>query len=414
MKEKNNTLKKSILYNSIGTFCYLFFQWLITFIIVWISGYEDAGKFSIVMSISSTFYAISAFGMRNFQASDVKGEYSEKSYITSRIITCFISLICTFIYSLTLGYDMYLVLCINTYMIFKTSEAIIDVIHGSLQKKWLYKEIGISFLVRGILSIVTFTFTLFLFRNLLLSIIFMSIAVYLEVFFYDFNNYKNNFKKLGITDRNKIISLLINSLPLCIVTFLSNYLVTYPRIQIESILGAKILGIYTTFANPALIIQVAASFIFTPLITLFANLYKNADNKGLYKVLVKTICFTLFIGGFGYLCAHLFGKQIMTTLFGKSIVKYNYLLCQIIIVSTLTALTWLLNSVVTVFRKQWVLILGTGLSLIVMIIFSKDVVINYGLSGVNYLLMICYLITIVILLVFIIYTLNNKKVGGKK
>ena len=412
MKKSNIDLKKSIMYNSIGTFCYLFFQWLITFIIVWISGYEDAGKFSITMSIASTFYAISGFGMRNFQASDVNKEYSEKSYILSRIVTCSLALFGTLIYSLTLGYNLYLIFCINTYMIFKTSEAIVDVFHGSMQKKWLYKEIGISFIIRGFLSIIVFSTTLLISKSLLLAIILMAISVYFEIYFYDFKNYKNNFKKIGITSKKEITKLLITCIPLATVTFLTNYLVAYPRIQIKSILGDQILGIYTTFANPALIIQVAASFIFTPLVTVFANLYKEKNNKEFYKTLFKTSLITILIGSIGYIMAKLIGSYIMGILFGKEILPYSYLLCEVIIVSTLTALSWLLTSIIIVFRKQWILIIGSVLSLTLMIIFIKHFINLNKLSGVNILLMICYLVMIIFYLLYIIYFLNIKKSKG--
>ena len=408
MKNNKIDLKRSIIYNSIGTFCYLFFQWVITFIIVWISGYKDAGKFAITMSIASSFYAISGFGMRNFQASDVSYEYSEKSYISSRAITCLLALIGTLIYSLTLGYDWYLILCINTYMVFKTSEAIVDVLHGSMQKKWLYKEIGISFLIRGFLSIIVFSVTLFVSKSLLLSIIFMAISVYFEIYFYDIKNYRLNFKKIGSTTKKEILKLLITCIPFATVTFLTNYLVTYPRIQIEAMLGNEILGIYTTFANPALIIQVAASFVFTPLITLFADLYKDNNNKEFYKTLIKTILITLFIGIIGYIAAKLIGGYIMGLLFGKDILPYSYLLCEVIIVSTLTAISWLLTSIITVFRKQWVLIIGSVSSLLVMMILAKDFIKNNKLSGVNTLLIICYLIMIVFYLLFTVYFLSKK------
>lgn len=411
MTENKISLKKSIFYNSMGTFCYLFFQWLITFIIVWISGYDDAGKFSITMSIASTFYAISGFGMRNFQASDVRDEYSEKSYLSSRIITCLLALVGTLIYSLTLGYDWYLILCINTYMIFKTSEAIVDVLHGSMQKKWLYKEIGISFLIRGFLSIIVFSITLLVSKSLLLAIILMAISVYFEIYFYDIKNYKINFKKIGRTTKQEIVKLLIVCIPFATVTFLTNYLVTFPRIQVKAMLGNEILGIYTTFANPALIIQVAASFVFTPLITLFANLYKEENTKEFYKTLFKTILVTLFVGVVGYVVAKLLGKYVMGILFGKEIVPYSYLLCEVIIVSTLTALSWLFTSIITVFRKQWVLIVGSVSSLLVMLLFAKKIIKKNHLSGVNILLMICYLIMIILYFLFTVYFLNKKEKG---
>ena len=41
---------KNVIYNTIGTFFYFFCQWLTTILVVRISGYEDAGILSIVIS----------------------------------------------------------------------------------------------------------------------------------------------------------------------------------------------------------------------------------------------------------------------------------------------------------------------------------------------------------------------------
>ena len=72
---KNKKISKNIIYNSIGTFTYLFCQWLITFIVVWIAGYNTAGIFSLAMSITTTFSIFSTFNMRNYQSSDYKEYY---------------------------------------------------------------------------------------------------------------------------------------------------------------------------------------------------------------------------------------------------------------------------------------------------------------------------------------------------
>ena len=78
----------------------------------------------------------------------MENKFSEKTYITSRIITCLIALILTIIYSLIKQFKIYQLLCIIFYMIFKLSEALVDVIHGSLQKKWRFDIIGLSFFIR--------------------------------------------------------------------------------------------------------------------------------------------------------------------------------------------------------------------------------------------------------------------------
>ena len=196
MNDKNK-VGKSILYNSIGSGIYLFCQWIITFIVVWISGYETAGILSISMSVSTTFCVIATFNMRNFQSSDLKGKYSEKTYLITRAFTTIISIIVTLIYSLIKDFSMLQFLCINLYMIFKVSEAVVDVLHGSLQKKWRFDIIGLSYIFRGLISLALFSITLFLTNNLVLAIASMSIGVYIFIYFFDIRKYKENIKDYG-------------------------------------------------------------------------------------------------------------------------------------------------------------------------------------------------------------------------
>ena len=68
-----------MLYNSVGFIVYLFCQWLITIVVVRLSNYEDAGILSLAMSINNILYAISTFGLRNYQVSDIENKYSNIS-----------------------------------------------------------------------------------------------------------------------------------------------------------------------------------------------------------------------------------------------------------------------------------------------------------------------------------------------
>lgn len=400
MKESNK-IKKSIIYNSIGSFTYLFCQWIITFIVVWIAGYETAGILSLAMTVSTTYTVIATFNMRNYQASDIKNKFSEKTYITSRIMTCLIALILTIVYSLLKQFKIYQLLCIIFYMIFKLSEALVDVIHGSLQKKWRFDIIGLSFFIRGLLTLISFTITLLLSKNILLSIIIMMISTYIFIYFYDIKNYKKEYKNLEITNKNNIIKLLIICIPLVIYGFLFNYVSMYPKVTLENLLGTKMLGYYSTVATPALIIQVACSFIFSPLVSHFAELYNKNKIRELKKIMNKTNVIILLIGLLGLLFSHYFANFFLTLLFGKEISKYTYLFSGVIIVSTIIAIIWFLGTILTVIRDYKTLLLGASLSLITSMSLSKTMINKYGLNGINYTLIIAYLIQTIIYLISI-------------
>ena len=399
---KNKKISKNIIYNSIGTFTYLFCQWLITFIVVWIAGYNTAGIFSLAMSITTTFSIFSTFNMRNYQSSDYKEYYSEKTYLNSRIFTCILSMILMIIYCLFSKLNLFQFLCVLFYMFFKLSEAVVDVLHGSLQRKWRFDIIGLSYFMRGILSIVLFSLTLLFTHNLLVAIIIMSVGIYIFIYFYDLKKYKLEFKNLGKSSILKMFQLILQCIPLVVYGFLLNYYAMYPRVLANELFGTEILGYYSSVATPAIVVQVAASFIFTPLIALFSEYYNEKKYDKLFTTMYKVVILTLIIGVCGIMVSICFRDFIFKILFGIQILKYTYLFNGVIIVSTLTAIIWLLAMILTVSRDYFRLVFSTVVALVVNIVLSRLFLDKFYLNGINYILIISYLIQIVLMLIFIL------------
>src|SRR5574344_288849 len=399
--KKNNKIYNSVIINSIGSFIYLFCQWIITYIIIWINGYNDAGIFSIAMSLGNTFYAIQLFGMRNYQSSDLSGEHTEKTYIFSRIFTCFLGIIYSLIFTLIKGYDWNLFLCINAYVLFKTTEAIVDLTHGSLQKKWLYKYIGFSYISRGLISIIVFSISLLLFKNLLLSIILMTVFVFAFILLYDFKKYKENISINGSFNIIDIKYLLIKCIPFAVFLIIFSFISAYPRLEISEIYGSDILGIYTTYANIAIIVQVAANFLINPFITLLAEIKKKNDFKKVINVIVKATILIIMVGLIALVGCSIFGKLFFYILFNDSIIDYIYLLNPMIIISLLTALISLYSCVLIVFRRFKELIIINVINLLEIVLLSKYFLVKYNLAGINYFIIASY-ISVVILYIFCI------------
>lgn len=398
MKNEEQKVKKSILYNSIGSFVYLFCQWLMTFIVVWVSGYNAAGILSISMSVATTYAVIATFNMRNYQASDLKGKYSEKTYLTTRLITCIIALVITFIYSLIHEFSVFQILCINIFMIYKLSEAIVDVLHGTLQKKWRFDIIGISFFARGLILITLFFLGLKLTDNLLIALLLVTIGTYLFIIFYDIKKYRENVNNYGNYKKSYTFKLLVQCVPMVIYGLIFSYVSLYPKVYVENIFGSELVGYYSSVATPALIIQVAATFVFNPLISLFAEYYNNKEYKKFNYSTFRVLGIIVLIGFLGLIASKYLGRWGLELLYGSSILDYVYLFNGVIIISTLTAIIWFLGMLLVVKRNYKVLIFGSLISLIVTFAITKNMIQTYGLEGINITLIIVYLVQIVIYL----------------
>ena len=414
MKKESKKIAKNIIYNSIGSFMYLFCQWLMTFIVVWVSSYNTAGILSISMSIATTYIIIATFNMRNYQSSDINNKYSEKTYLITRLITTISAILITFIYSLIKGFTLFQILCINVFMLYKVTEAIVDVLHGSLQKKWRFDIIGKSFFIRGTILILTFSIGLLLTNNLLFALVLVTISTYIFIFFYDIKHYKMLINNYGNYKKRYTFQLLMQCVPMVIYGLIFSYISLYPKIVVENILGTEQLGYYASVATPALIIQVAATFIFNPLISLFAEYYQNSEYKKFKITTIRILFIIIILGLLGLLVSNYLGYWGLTLLFGKSIAPFVYLFNGVIVISTLTAIIWFLGMLLVVKRNYKTLIIGAVLPLILTLCITKTVIKSNGLIGINIILIIVYILQSILYLINILTTnktINNNNNG---
>ena len=83
--EKENIEKNSVFWNmmssGLNSVVSMFLLWIVTLI----NGVSDAGVFSLAFSTSQMMLTIGNYGMRNYQATDIRNKYTMGIYLSSRI-----------------------------------------------------------------------------------------------------------------------------------------------------------------------------------------------------------------------------------------------------------------------------------------------------------------------------------------
>ena len=156
-KKTISDVLNAFIWNSGGLGFYLACKWSITILVVRLStDYEDAGYLALAISISNMLYCFAQYGVRNYQVSDIKGEYNTNTYVTARILTVIAAqLICVLFCLAYIGFDKRSLIVI-LYMILMSGEALSDVFQGVAQKHWRMDIVGRSFIFRGVVLITTF------------------------------------------------------------------------------------------------------------------------------------------------------------------------------------------------------------------------------------------------------------------
>lgn len=397
MENKKLSVQKNILWNSVGSFIYLATQWLITILVVRLAGVDAAGNLALAMSVGNLMYSIALFGMRNFQVSDIAEEYRNGVYIASRLITCFVSVVIGTVYVLCMSYTAEQRWCIGIYCVFKASEALYDVYAGISQKVWRMDYIGKSWVIKGICTFVAFCGVLYLTKNIVFAILAMTIVSFVVILIYDIPKNREIAEVDILWKGKELVSLLYKCIPLLVYSMLTTAIATIPRLLLEKFCGSYALGIYGSVAAPTMIVQMGASYIYSPFITLFAERYQHKDKKGFWKafkncflaISVLSVC--AMIGG------KLLGHWGLMLLYGEKVAVHEALLLPLIAATILTAVLWLFCGILTAVRGFKGLIIGNVAAVVFSTVGSVILIPKLEMQGATIALIIALCISCCIL-----------------
>jgi O-antigen/teichoic acid export membrane protein len=404
MADTKSSLVKNMTWNTIGNLVYCVCQWVMTILVVKLDSYGGAGYLSLAMSTSNTFYTVASFGMRNYQVSDVKGDYKDSVYLGSRLITNILAIVLCCIYAIG-STSIYQMLCIDAFMFIRIAESIVDVIHGIDQKYDRYDLIGKSYLLRGIATDIAFVAGLLIFQDILYAILIAAVANLVIVFVYDVRK-TGQLEKLSLVIKDpSILSLLKKCFPIVITCFLLSMIPLIPKTAIQIMIGNEELGIYSSIASPTLVVQVFATYAFNPLVPKISVLYTEKKYNEFLKVFHKILL--IFVAFAVVICigASLVGRFGLKLLYGADILSSYEFFMPLVWVTIFTAYIWIMNSIVTTIRQiipmTFAMVIGFG----VCYLLSSKFITLFGENGASYIQILCFAIVLAILVCIVEVTI---------
>lgn len=404
---------KGVLWNTVGTIYYYFCQWIITILIVRLTDYSLAGYLSLAITVTNTFYAIAQFGMRQFQVSDIEEIYPDRIYIGSRYVTMVVSFVACILYSLLKGYESVQIWCIASYMLLKVVEAYVDVCQGIDQKAWRFDIIGISFIIRGTILAIGFGVLISITGNLPLTLFIISIISFVIVLFIDIRM-TSRFASLKCTIVDiRLLHLIKECIPIVIFNSLLSLVTLIARDELQKLYGIDALGIYSSVASPAVIIQLFASVVFNPFIPFFAEYYNDRKFKEFFILMFKFILMLVGIAVAAVIAANFLGEWALVLIIGEKIAPYCYLLIPVIGCTVVTAAIWLFSGIMIAMRHTIMLLVSSVAGLATAYLIAGLMLEKYYMNGTSYTIIISGLVQIVIMIVLCIFydiIIGHKKV----
>lgn len=400
--------RDSYLWNMIGTTLMAFQSVFLLMVLTRTVGLEDAGIFSIAYANANLMLVIGKYGMHNYQVSDTLPRYSFGDYRCSRWITVTLMLVAS------LGYSIYAMaangdtpekgMILFAMCAWKAIDAIEDVYGSLYQQRGRLDVAGKQMSVRLIISLIFFILLLILTKSLLISLI--ASTVFSLVLFVLLNLLCREVCIEQIHERyqkKQVLGLLGGCFTLFLIGFLSFYITNAPKYAIDALLSEEVQACYGFIAMPVFVIGLLGNYLFNPLIQPMSEHWFRGDRGWVAK---KLLWQSVIIVGLTVVClggAYLLGIPVLSMLYGTDLNGYREELLVLLAGGGALALSNQLMTVITIIRRQKLLIIGYAICSLLALLSSNYIIGYAGVMGAALLeLVLMVVLCVIFALIFLV------------
>ena len=393
--------KKDYIWNSIGSFLQSAISPILLIVITRLNGVGDSGLFSFAMSLSVVFWAISLWGGRTYQVSDVKKDFSSGDYIVVRFISSLIVAVFSISFCILSGYDLIKTELIMVLVSFKILESIADSMYGVLQIHNRLYIVGISLTMKSVFGFMLFTLVDILTKNIIygaLSIFIVNIAV---VIFYDIP-WMKHVESVGLTKKNIMQAgkIMKKTAEVFVVVFLTMFSLNIPRYFLDKYHYDQI-GYFGIMAMPITLLTLFISFVLQPNVVNLSELLKEKKIKEFTKIVSKIDFITFTLGILFIVSSYLIGVWVLNTVFGIDINNFRIDLTIMVIGAVANAFVSIYVNLLIILRRfkgQFYTLLVTNILAVILSVYLIDRMAMLG--SVLVFMIISFLQAIILLFIY--------------
>lgn len=356
---------QSVLWNIIGSIISAASSFVLLICVTRTVGASEGGIFSLAFATSQILLTVGKFGVRSFQATDIKNEISFGVYLQTRIWSCLAMLILEILYTLAAGYDLRKSFIFVLVCIIKMADAIEDVFHGQLQNADYLNIAGKLLTVRNLFTMFIFGLGMVTLKNMLHTCIITAVTSIAAVIILNIAVTRRYIPVELSFEKNQSICLAKSCLPLFVGSFLSLYIYNAPKYAIDLIGTEEEVTYYSIIFMPAFAINLFSEFIFKPLLTLIASLWINKDFNSFSRIIRKLLLNIMAITFIILLGTYIIGPPLLTLFYAVDVTPYRTELMLLMLSGGFSAAVYLLYNVLTSMRLQKIIIANYSVTCII-------------------------------------------------
>lgn len=348
-------IKKDYLWNSLGSLLQSAISPVLLIVITRLNGIDDSGLFSFALSLSVVFWAVSLWGGRTYQVSDVKREFSSGGYVAVRFIASLIVAISAVVFCVLNGYNATKTGLIMILVTFKILESIADSLYGVLQIHHKLYVAGISLTMKAMLGFAAFLAVDIVTKNVIYGTLAILLVNVLIIFLYDILWVRrveviNVSKKLCKEYIAQAVAIMKHTSAVFVVMFLTMFSLNIPRYFLDKSHPDQI-GYFGIMAMPITLLGLFISFIIQPNVVNLSELLVKRKLKEFAQVVSKMNHITFGMGVLSVVLSYLIGVWVLNVIFGININNFQLDLTIMVIGAVANAFVSIYVNLLIIMRR---------------------------------------------------------------
>lgn len=395
--------RQNVAWNMAGSFVYAFASMVLSFLVIRVAGDDQGGIFSFGFStLGQQMFIVAYFGIRPYQITDGRGEFSFGEYLKCRRVTCILALVMGAVFLVSMHftgrYTAEKCVILFLLVIYKVIDGYADVYESEFQRQGSLYLTGKSNFFRTILSVGIFLLVLCTGKRLLLACMAAVAAQVWGVALFDLDvihclphvDWKKKEKQEG--------RMIQSTVFLFVATFLDFYVFSAARYAIDARMNNAASGYFNLIFMPTSVIYMVANFVIRPFLTRLTDLWNGRD-LGRFKKELMSI--GTVIGGLTLLAVGataLLGKWVLSVMeillggpYKGMLTEYYGAFIMIVLGGGFYALANLMYYSLVIMRRQRAIFVVYLAAAALAAVMSETLVSKFGINGGA----VCYLLLMI-------------------
>lgn len=395
-----HTDRQNMVWNMAGSFVYALASMVLAFLVIRVAGDDQGGIFSFGFStLGQQMFIVAYFGIRPFQITDGKGEYSFGEYLKCRRMTCVLALVLGALFLAGMfasgRYTADKCMILMLLVIYKVIDGYADVYESEFQRQGSLYLTGKSNFFRTLLSVGIFLIVLFASRRLLLSCAAAVAAQAWGVALFDLDVLPSLAHVDWSRRKKQDQKILHSTVFLFAATFLDFYVFSSARYAIDGNMNNAASGYFNLIFMPTSVIYMVANFVIRPFLTRLTDMWNGYEFGRFRRELmgIGAVIGILTLAAVG--ASAVLGKWALSVMemllgggYGGMLTRYHGAFVMIVLGGGFYALANLMYYSLVIMRRQRAIFVVYLAAAALAAVLSGKLVSTFGINGGA----VCYLL----------------------